>query len=59
MGGKVIVYCDAKECVCCKDGICQRDTLRLYDGSCGFYEPNEGWYFDAQAENAGKAATDL
>lgn len=53
------VYCDAKECVHCRDGICQRDTLRLYDGSCGFYEPNEGWYFDAQAENAGKAATDL
>ena len=31
------VYCDAKECVHCRDGICQRDTLRLYDGSCGSY----------------------
>ena len=34
----MIVYCDAKECVCCRDGICKKRRLRIYDGSCGSYK---------------------
>lgn len=55
------VYCDAKECVCCRDGICKKRRLRIYDGSCGSYKPAE-WKEDAQnaqAENAGETAGDL
>ena len=53
------VYCDAKECVCCRDGICKKRRIRLYDGSCGSYQPKEGREQDAQTENAGTAAGDL
>ena len=53
------VYCDAKECVFCRDGICKKRRLRIYDGSCGSYKPKEGSEQDAQAENAGQATGDL
>lgn len=55
------VYCDAKECVCCRDGICKKRRLRIYDGSCGSYQPKEGkeGQENAQVENAGTAAGDL